>query len=191
MESKIDETRALVARQGENGCVHIGVDMLFAELLVEALHGALRRIVVFAQVAQHDILNHRVIHLGQKTRRFHVAQMPERPCYSLFKQIGIRAFFKHLHVVVRLDDDIVGTSDLFLHHIVEHPDVGGNSQCMPLEIKMIAHCSSPIVHHGERFDLDAANLEWHSRLHLVEKNRIHLILGFLLKTVYQFLHLIL
>ena len=48
---QIHKTRAFVARQGEDGGVHIGVDMLLVELLIQALHGALRRVVVLAEMA--------------------------------------------------------------------------------------------------------------------------------------------
>ena len=78
VESKVDETRAFVAWQRKDGGIHIHVDMLLAELLVEALHGSIGRVVVFAQVAQHDVLDTWMIHLGQKARRLDVAQMAKR-----------------------------------------------------------------------------------------------------------------
>ena len=54
---QIHEARAFVARQGENRGVHIWVDMPLAELLIEALHGAFGRVVVLAEVTQHDVFH--------------------------------------------------------------------------------------------------------------------------------------
>ena len=65
---QIDEIRASVARQRENRCACVGADALLAELLAKALHGALGRVVVFAEVAKHDVLDGGMIHFGDKTR---------------------------------------------------------------------------------------------------------------------------
>lgn len=72
-----------MARQGENRGVHVGMHMLHAELLIETPHGTFGRVVVFAEVAQHDALDARMVDLGDETRRFLVAQMPERPRNTL------------------------------------------------------------------------------------------------------------
>lgn len=158
-----------MAWQRENRGVHIGSDMLFAELLIEALHGLLRCVVVLAEVTQHDIFHARMIYFGHKPRRFLVAQMAKGTRYALLQNIRIGAFLQHLHIVVRFDDEVVGLADLLLHHLVEHPDISGDSQSMSLKIKMIAHCSSPIVHHGERLNRDAANLKRLHRLNLMKQ----------------------
>ena len=81
---QIYKTRAFVARQGENRGVHVGLYMPLAELLVEALHGALRCVVVLAEVAQHDVLDPGMVHLGKESGRLDVAQMSERPGDPLF-----------------------------------------------------------------------------------------------------------
>ena len=72
---QIHKTRALVARQGEDGGVHVGMDMFLVELLIQALHGAFWRVVVLAEMAQHDVFHARMIDVGYKPRRFLVAQM--------------------------------------------------------------------------------------------------------------------
>ena len=63
---QVHKARAFVAWQRENRGVHIGSDMLFAELLIEALHGLLRRVVVLAEMTQHDVLHARMIYFGHK-----------------------------------------------------------------------------------------------------------------------------
>lgn len=63
---QIHKTRALVAWQGEDGGVHVGVDMLLVELLIQALHSALRRVVVLAEMAQHNVLHTRMIDIRHK-----------------------------------------------------------------------------------------------------------------------------
>ena len=76
-ESQIHKTRTLVARQGENGGMRIGADMVVAELLVKALHDAIRRVVVLAEVAEHDVFQAGMIYLGYETGHFLIAQMSE------------------------------------------------------------------------------------------------------------------
>lgn len=115
-----------MAWQGEDGGVRIGVNVFQAELLIETAHGTIRRVVVLAKMAKHDALDARMVDVGNKSRRLLVAQMSERPGDTLFKDIGVRAVFQHFHVVVRLDDNIVSPSDLLLHHLVQHPNIGGN-----------------------------------------------------------------
>ena len=153
---QIHKSGAFVAWQGEDGGVHVGMDMPPAKLLVEALQGAFRAVVVLTQMAQHDVFHAGMIDFGHKLGRLVIAQMAKRSGDALFQDIRIRAFLQHLHVVVRLEDEVVGTTDLFLHHLVEHPDVGGDGQGTALIIKMIAYRPSPIVHHGEGLYGDAA-----------------------------------
>ena len=86
---QIHKTCALVARQGEDGGVHIGTDMLFVELLIQALHGSLRGVVVLAEVAQHDVFHARMIDLSHKSRRLLIAQMAKRPCDALLQNVRI------------------------------------------------------------------------------------------------------
>ena len=75
---QIHKTRALVAWQGEDGSVHVGVDMLLVELLIETLHGALWRVVVFAEVAEHNVFDARMVNLCDEPRRLGIAQVAER-----------------------------------------------------------------------------------------------------------------
>ena len=82
-----------MARQGENGGVHIGMNMLLLEMLVEALHGYFGRIVVLTQMAKHDIFYPRMIDFRQKPRRLGIAQMPDRTGYALFQNVWIVPFF--------------------------------------------------------------------------------------------------
>ena len=174
---QIDEARAFVARQGENRGVHIGVDMPLAELLIEALHGTFGRVVVLAEVAQHDVFHARVIDFGHKLRRLLVAQMAKRTRNALLQNIWIKTFLQHFHIVIRLNDEVVGATDLFLHHLVKHPYVSGDGQGMSFKIKMIAYSPSSIVHHGKCLNRDAANLKRLQRLNLTEQFRIDFFRG--------------
>ena len=92
---EIDETRPLVAGQRKDGGVHIGMDMLHAEVLIDALHGLFGRVVVFAEVAKHDVFDAGMVDLGHKTRRLVVAQMSERTRDTLLEDKGIVAFLQH------------------------------------------------------------------------------------------------
>ena len=67
VESKVDKTCVFAARQRENGGVHIGMDVFHSELLIQALHGAFRGVVVLAKVAKHDVLHARMIDFGNET----------------------------------------------------------------------------------------------------------------------------
>ena len=75
---QIHKSGAFVARQGEYRGVHVGMDVFSAELLVEALQGALGAVVVLAQMAQHDVFHLGEIDFGHELRRLVVAQMTER-----------------------------------------------------------------------------------------------------------------
>ena len=86
---QIHKTCALVAWQGENGGVHIGTDMLFVELLIQALHSSLGGVVVLAEVTQHDVFHARMIGLRHKSRRLLIAQMAKRPCDALLQDVGV------------------------------------------------------------------------------------------------------
>ena len=172
---QIYESCTLVAWQGEDGGVHIRMHMLLAELLIQALHGAIRRVIVLAEVAEHNVFHARVVHIGHKPRRLFIAQMTERPRDALLQYIRIRAFFQHLRIIVGLDDEIVGPADLLLHHLVEHPDVGGNGQGMSFIIKMIAYRTTPVVHHRESLHSDATHLERLQGIDFVEKPRIDIL----------------
>ena len=70
---QIHKTRALVAWQGENRGVRVGMDVLFSELLIKALHGTFGRVVVLAEVAKHDVFHAGMIDFGHKPRRFLIA----------------------------------------------------------------------------------------------------------------------
>lgn len=54
---QIHKARALVARQREDGGIHIRMDMLLAELLIQALHGSFRCVIVLTEVAEHDVFH--------------------------------------------------------------------------------------------------------------------------------------
>lgn len=159
---QIHEARAFVARQRKDGSVYIRVDVFLAELLIKALHGALRGVVVLAKVTEHDVLDAWMVNISQKASRLHIAQMSEGTGDTLFQNIGIRAFFQHFHIVVRLDDEVVRLADLLLHHLIQHADVCGNGQSAAFVCKMIAHRPTAIVHHRESLDGNAEQLE---RLH--------------------------
>ena len=116
------------------------------------------------------MLYFRTINLRYKPCRLLVAQMAERSCNALLQREGIAAFFEHFGVVVRLDDDVVGSTDVVFHHIVEHTDVGGYGKRMALEVKAISQCSSPIVHDGESLYRDAEQPEGLHGLDFMEKS---------------------
>lgn len=166
---KVHETRTLVTWQREDGGVHVGVHMLLAKLLIQALHGTFRSVVVLTEVAQHDVFHARMIHLGHKPSRLIVAQMSEWPRDALFQEIWIGAFLQHFHIVIGFNDEIVRAADLFSHYLVKHADVGGDGQCMFFIIKMITHRPSPIVHHGEGLYRDTTHLERLHGLYSAEK----------------------
>ncbi len=65
---QIHETSAFVARQGEDGSVDIWADVFLAELLIEALHGAFGRIVVLAEMTEHNMLDARMVDFRQEPR---------------------------------------------------------------------------------------------------------------------------
>lgn len=171
--SEIDEAGPLVARQGEDRGVHVGMDVFHAEMLIEALHGLFRRIVVLAEMTEHDVLDAGMVGLGDKAGRLVVAQMAKGTRDPLLEHEGIAAFHQHLLVVVGLDDDVFCPFDLFFDHLVEHPNIGSDGQRVPFITKMEPHGAPTVVHDGERLDGDATNLERLHRLHLVEKDRIH------------------
>lgn len=170
--SQVHKTRAFVPWQGENRGVHIGMDALLSELLVKALHGSLWRVVVFAEVTQHNMLYFRTIHLHNETSRLLVAEVSERPCNALFQRKWITAFFEHFGVVVRLNDDVLSPPNLFLHHLVKHTDVGGNRQRMSFIIKMITHRPPSIVHDRESLNRDAEQRKGLHWLNFMEKRWI-------------------
>ena len=182
---QIHKSRAFVARQRENRGVCVEPDALFLELLIEALHGALRRVVVLAEVAKHDVFHARMVDFGHETRRFFIAQMPEWTRDALFQDVRIRAFFQHFHIVVRLNDKVVGTANLLLHHLVKHSNISGDGQCTAFVIKMIAYSTSAIVHDGERLNGDAANLERLQRLYFAEQLRIDFLRRLALRNALQ------
>ena len=66
VELQIHKSSAFVPWQRENRSVHIGVDVLFLELFVEALHGPFGRVVVFAEVTKHDVFDAAMIDFSQK-----------------------------------------------------------------------------------------------------------------------------
>ena len=171
---EIDETRPLVAGQRKDGGVHIGMDMLHAEVLIDALHGLFGRVVVLAKMTKHDVLDAGMVDLGHKTRRLVVAQMSEGTRDTLLEDKGIVAFLQHLLVVVGLNDDVIRPFDLLLHHLIKHPYIGSDGQRMSFKIKMIAHRTTTIVHHGEWLNGDATDLERLHRLDLVKQSRVDL-----------------
>lgn len=175
---QIHKTCAFVAWQGEDRGVHIGTDMLFVELLIQALQGTLRGVVVLAEVAQHDVFHARMIDLRHKTRRLLIAQMAERTRDALLQDVGIRAFLQHFHIVIGLNDEVVGPANLLLHHLVEHPYIGGNGQGMSFIIKMISHSPSPIMHHRESLNRDTTQLERLHGLDFVEETGVDILRGF-------------
>lgn len=178
MASKIDESCRLVAGQRKYGGILVEADVVLTELLVEALHVAAGGVVVLAQMTQHDVLDARVVNLRQEPRRFSVAQMAERPSNALFQDIGIRAVLQHLNVIIGLDDQVFGPTDLLLHHLVEHPYIGGDGQRMTFILKMITHRPATIVHHGKRLNPDTQQLKRLHRLNLVEERGIHVFRAF-------------
>ena len=178
MESKVYESRRLVAGQGKYGGILVEADVVLAELLVEALHGTFGRVVVLAQVAEHDVFDARMVNLGQEPCRLGVAQMTERPSNALFQDVGIRTIFQHFNIVIGLDDEVFGPTDLLLHYLVEHTNVGGDGQRMPFVVKMIAHCPTAIVHHRERLYPNTQQLKRLHRLNLVKKQGIQVFRAF-------------
>ena len=79
VDSKVDKPCTLVARQSKNGGGGRKPYMFLVELLVEALQGSVRGIVVLAEVAKHDVLNLWMVHLSKETRGLNIAQMAKRP----------------------------------------------------------------------------------------------------------------
>lgn len=182
---KIDEACRLVPRQGENRSVCIGADAFLLELLIEALHSPLRRVVVFAEVAEHNVFDARMINFSQETRRLHIAQMTKRPSDTLFQYVRIGAFFQHIRVVIGLDDKVCRLADLFFHYFVKHSDVGGDGQSMSFKIKMIAYCATSIVHDRKRLNGDAEQFKRLQRFDFVEQGRVYLFGGFALYETLQ------
>ena len=80
--SEIDKTGLLVAWKWEYGSVD-GRNMFDPELLVKASQGQFGRVVVFAKVAKHDVLQFRPIVICHKTSRFRIRKMSERPFDAL------------------------------------------------------------------------------------------------------------
>ena len=78
VDSKVDKPCTLVARQSKNGGGGRKPYMFLVELLVEALQGSVRGIIVLAEVAKHDVLDLRMIHLCKEASRLDIAQMPKR-----------------------------------------------------------------------------------------------------------------
>ena len=78
VDLEVDEARAFVARQGKHRGGRGEMDAFLAELLVEALQSPLGRVVVLAEVAQHDVLNLWTVHLCEEARRLDVAQVTKR-----------------------------------------------------------------------------------------------------------------
>ena len=78
MDLKVDKTRAFMPWERKYRGIHAKVYMLRLKLLVETLHSPLRRIVVLAEMTKHDVLDLRMVHLGEEPGRLNVAQMSER-----------------------------------------------------------------------------------------------------------------
>ena len=126
VESQADDSRAFMPWKRENRSIYIEGDALHAELFVETLHSYIRRVVVFAEVTQHNVLYFSTIDFCDEPCRLFVTQVSEGAGDTLFQHKGIATFLEHFGVVVRLDDDVVGTSDKAFDHVVEHSDIGCN-----------------------------------------------------------------
>lgn len=185
VELQVDKTCVFVARQRENRRVDIEADVLHTEVLIHALQGAFGSVVVLAEMAKHDVFYIRMIDFSDETRCLSIAQMSKRSRDALLEDVRIGAVFQHILVVVRLDDDVFRSFDLFLHHIVEHPNVGCDGQRMAFKIKVIPHSATAIVQHRKRFYSDSTNLERLHGLNFVKQPGINQFCGFALKDTLQ------
>ena len=86
---QIHKARAFVARQGEDGGVHVGVHMLLPELVIKALHGTLRGVVVFAQMAEENIGQPRMHEIPDRIGAFLVREMTVSAADAVLQFHGI------------------------------------------------------------------------------------------------------
>ena len=78
VELQTDNSCAFMPWKRENRCVYIECDTLHTKVFIETLHGHFRRIVVFAEMAQHNVFDAWMVNLCNEPRRLGIAQMAER-----------------------------------------------------------------------------------------------------------------
>ena len=67
MELQTDDSCAFVPWKREDRSVYIECDMLHAEVSIKTLQSHFRCIVVLAEMAQHNVLNARMIDFGDES----------------------------------------------------------------------------------------------------------------------------
>lgn len=78
VELQTNNPSAFVPWKRENRGVYIERDVFHAEMPVEALQSHFRRIVVLAEMTQHNVLNARMIDFGDESCRLCITEMPKR-----------------------------------------------------------------------------------------------------------------
>ena len=95
-----------------------------------------------------------------------VGLMSSRREDSLFEVSGIRTVEEHMLVVVRLDDEMVGRSDIRLHLFVDRSAVGHEHKALTVEVDAISETIGRVVLNTKGIDLHTEQFPLHSFLEI-------------------------
>ena len=91
--------------------------------------------------------------------------MTDRTDDTLFQVLRVRTVLKHLYVMVRLKNQIVGLSNTFLHFFGETTSIGDDDKGDTLGFDLVPHILTGIMRHQERCHRKIANLKCNTNLH--------------------------
>ena len=128
--------------------------------LADRAQRLLRRIVVFAKVAQEHVAQAGAGHFGQETGRVGVIEVSvvrTNPCLQVFR---IGSALKHLQVIIGLYHQEVGAAHIKTRTLADLTQVGGHNEPAVAQIETEPGIVRRIVRHVECGDGEAGQLEW-------------------------------
>ncbi len=135
----------------------------------DAFHGfacQLGMVVLLTDVAQPYVLQYGCCIFGKKMSGFRVAQMPDATADAPFEECGIFACHEHVAIVVRLNDEMLGTRDGFVYLGCGMSDVGKQAEDGIVQLNDVAYIVRTVVGHFEGRDAHVAKFQRDILLHI-------------------------
>ena len=133
-------------------------DAFFTQFQFDGLVRQFGVVVVFAEVAQPDVLQVGGHVVCQEIGGDFVAQVAVGTGYARFQMGRVVAHLQHFFVVVGLDDEVVGGADVVCHKGGNLAQVGDEAEHFAADADAIAYVVGAVVRHFKGFHGEVANL---------------------------------
>ena len=130
-------------------------------------------IVLLAEMAEPDMAKDWCGIIGQCIGTVIIAEMTVRSQNAILQILRIRSLLKHLHAMVCLYHQIVGTTDKIVHLLGDMPHISNETEGYASTLYKIAHIISTVMRHPKRSHLKFPHIERYiflDDMHMIGRN---------------------